>query len=306
MQAVINSLPNDVLDRVLRHPELRKRPILSLSSTAAVLALLFTWLVYAFPGTSLLLNPFAANIVGNSSLIVIEPETGTVTSPMAVGNDQAASGGKYIFTTVTDPSLLPAPPPPPNPPPPPPGNDPIIAVGGDVACPAGSAITSTNCQQQATANLISAMSPFPSAILAPGDLQYSDSTTAEIQGGYAPSWGISSLKNITHPTAGNHEYHVGNAADYFTYWGSAAGTQGQGYYSYNVGTWHIIALNSNCSNMSSGQYPRGTLTSDLIDCNAQNTWLQQDLTAHPATCTLAYWHHSLFSSGSSGGPSTRL
>jgi hypothetical protein len=147
------------------------------------------------------------------------------------------------------------------------------------------------------------MNPFPAAVIQPGDLEYIDSTTAEIQGGYAPSWGIPSLKSISHPVPGNHEYHVNNAADYFTYWGSTAGTQGQGYYSFDIGSWHLIALNSNCSDMSPGQYPRGGFTSDLIDCNAQNTWLQNDLASHNNTCTLAYWHHALFSSGSSGGPS---
>ncbi len=102
--------------------------------------------------------------------------------------------------------------------------------------------------------------------------------------------------SITHPSVGNHEYLTSggtgcdstntNAAGYFTYFGSRAGTQGQGYYSYDIGTWHLIALNSNCGNAGG--------------CSAsspQGQWLTADLAAHHNMCTLAYWHIPVWSSG---------
>ena len=83
------------------------------------------------------------------------------------------------------------------------------------------------------------------------------------------------------PTPGNHEYHDGRATAYFAYFGASAGTPGEGYYSYDLGDWHVIALNSNI---------------DVAPGSAQERWLRADLAAHPARCTLAYWHHALFSS----------
>jgi hypothetical protein len=108
---------------------------------------------------------------------------------------------------------------------------------------------------------------------------------------YNLSWGR--FKSITRPVPGNHEYLTSGGTDcassasgYFQYFGSLAGTQGKGYYSYDVGAWHIIALNSNCGNVggcSSG--------------SPQYNWLKSDLAAHTNKCVLAYWHHPLFSSG---------
>jgi hypothetical protein len=104
------------------------------------------------------------------------------------------------------------------------------------------------------------------------------------------------VKSITHPVVGNHEYLTAGGTDctitnegatgYFNYFGSAAGDPGKGYYSYDIGTWHIIALNSNCSNAGG--------------CSAsspQGKWLAADLAAHSNFCTLAYWHIPRFSSG---------
>ena len=111
---------------------------------------------------------------------------------------------------------------------------------------------------------------------------------------YDLSWGR--LKSITHPVVGNHEYLTSGgtgcttanagAAGYFQYFGAAAGDPGKGYYSYDIGSWHLIALNSNCGNAGG--------------CSAsspQGIWLEADLTAHTNDCVLAYWHIPLFSSG---------
>ena len=94
------------------------------------------------------------------------------------------------------------------------------------------------------------------------------------------------------PTPGNHEYTASTtAAGYFSYFGAALGgsTASAPYYSYNLGTWHIISLDSSCSDSGCGDVVQGETSS------AQTSWLQSDLAAHPAACTLAYWHHPRFS-----------
>jgi acid phosphatase type 7 len=118
-----------------------------------------------------------------------------------------------------------------------------------------------------------------------GDLVYPAGTAEKYRDCYASTWGI--YKDRTRPVPGNHEYYdgTGTATPYFEYFGPTAGDRLKGYYSYDLGSWHIVALNSNCVR---------------VDCwigSPQELWLQNDLAAHPAQCTLAYWHHPLFSSG---------
>ena len=89
---------------------------------------------------------------------------------------------------------------------------------------------------------------------------------------------------------GNHEFHSGGATPYFDYFGANAGDPTRGYYSYDLGAWHIIVLNSECA--------------EVGGCNSGSTqekWLREDLQAHPSACTLAYWHKPLFSSGAKHG-----
>jgi hypothetical protein len=95
------------------------------------------------------------------------------------------------------------------------------------------------------------------------------------------------VKSITHPVPGNHEYATPGAAGYFSYFGPAAGDPTEGYYSFDLGSWHIIALNSNCSNV--GGCDQGS---------PQERWLRADLATNQNACTLAYWHHPRFTSGS--------
>jgi hypothetical protein len=126
------------------------------------------------------------------------------------------------------------------------------------------------------------------AVLTLGDNSNADGSLYVYQRSYDPTWGR--VKSITHPAAGNHDYL--NAPDgdgYFTYFGAAAGERGKGYYSYDVGTWHLIVLNSNCSR--AGGCGVGS---------PQEQWLRADLAANPNMCTLAYWHHPRFSSGEQG------
>lgn len=124
----------------------------------------------------------------------------------------------------------------------------------------------------------------PGVIFSLGDNSNDKGTMQQYQNCYAPAWGRH-MWNLR-PSPGNHDYETENGAAYHAFFGAAAGEPGKGYYSYNLGEWHIIALNSNCAAVG-GCGPS----------SPQIAWLREDLAAHPAACTLAYWHHPRFSSG---------
>lgn len=172
-----------------------------------------------------------------------------------------------------------------------PGRDPTVAAAGDIACdPTSSSFnggngTAQSCHQLATSSLV--LQLHPTAVLTLGDTQYEDNQYSKYLQSFDPSWGR--LRPIIHPTVGNHEYLTQGAAGYFQYFGAAAGDPHQGYYSFDLGAWHLISLNSECSHAGG--------------CGAgspQETWLRADLAAHHAGCTLAYWHEPRFSSGEHG------
>jgi acid phosphatase type 7 len=136
---------------------------------------------------------------------------------------------------------------------------------------------------EATAKLLEQI---PGTVMAVGDLAYPDGSKKNFTC-YEKTWGR--VKARTRPAPGNHEFHAAGAMPYFDYFGAAAGPR-DGYYSYELGTWHILALNSECK--------------DIGGCDAGSRevrWLRADLAAHPAACTLAYFHKPLFSSGSAHG-----
>jgi alkaline phosphatase len=171
--------------------------------------------------------------------------------------------------------------------PPSPGPEVIILAAGDVAC--------AGCAQQETAALLSRLSSGgrAAAILPLGDLGYENGSLSELTASYAPAWGLPELLAISRPVPGNHEYVQPGAPGYFDYFngvGAAtgrAGARGEGYYSFDVGAWHVVALNS-----SNGCYD--------VRCDVgspQQAWLAADLAAHPARCTLAYWHMPRFQGG---------
>jgi len=116
-----------------------------------------------------------------------------------------------------------------------------------------------------------------------GDNVYSSGTLEQFNQYYAPTWGRH--KDRTRPSPGNHDYGTSGAAGYFAYFGAIAGPQGLGYYSYDVGAWHVISLNSEV---------------DMDAGSAQEQWLRDDLAATTKQCVLAYWHKPRFSSGSHG------
>jgi len=137
---------------------------------------------------------------------------------------------------------------------------------------------------EATAKLLEQI---PGTVMALGDLAYPDGTQENFHC-YDQTWGR--VRSRTRPAPGNHEFHSPGATYYFSYFGEAAGDPKTGYYSYELGTWHVIVINSECK--------------EVGGCNAgspQEKWLRADLAAHPAACTLAYFHKPLFSSGSAHG-----
>lgn len=137
---------------------------------------------------------------------------------------------------------------------------------------------------EATAKLLDKI---PGTVMVVGDLAYPDGSKENFAC-YDRTWGR--VKSRTRPAPGNHEFHAAGATPYFDYFGPAAGDPKTGYYSYELGTWHIIVLNSECK--------------DVGGCEAgspQETWLRYDLVQHPVACTLAYWHKPLFSSGGAHG-----
>ena len=163
----------------------------------------------------------------------------------------------------------------------PPVDAPTVLVGaGDIATCGGG--------ERATSDLLERI---PGIVIALGDNAYEDGTAAQYRDCYAPTWGHE--LDRTRPTPGNHDYHTPNAAPYFQYFGAAAGPAGLGYYSYPAGGWHIVVLNSNCQQVPCSKG------------SPQYAWLSADLAAHPARCTLAYWHHPRFSSGEHG-PTTEM
>jgi hypothetical protein len=156
--------------------------------------------------------------------------------------------------------------------------DPVLMAAGDIS-------TCSNPGDYSTAKIIE---QYPDAVVATlGDSVYEQGSPTQFAQCFDPSWGL--FKDRIHPAVGNHEYLTHAADGYFGYFGTAAGDPTKGYYSYNLGTWHIIVINSNCSK-AGGCGPS----------SPQSTWLQADLAVHPAQCTLAYWHHPRWSSGEHG------
>jgi len=137
---------------------------------------------------------------------------------------------------------------------------------------------------EATAKLLDRL---PGTVMAVGDLAYPDGSKENFAC-YERTWGRA--KSRTRPAPGNHEFHSSGATPYFDYFGPVAGDSKTGYYSYELGPWHIIVLNSECKDVGGCDFG-----------SPQEKWLRSDLAAHPAACTLAYWHKPLFSSGSAHG-----
>lgn len=143
-------------------------------------------------------------------------------------------------------------------------------------------------RDKATAKVLAKV---PGTVYTLGDNVYPDGTAAQFRNCYHPTWGAEKYR--TKPSVGNHEYHTPDASGYFNYFGARAGNRARGYYSYKRGSWRVVVLNSNCS--------------EVGGCGArsrQGRWLRQVLSNNPSRCTLAYFHHPLFAS--TGAASTEV
>lgn len=168
---------------------------------------------------------------------------------------------------------------------------PAIMAAGDISC--DSATPQLPCKSKETSDLILAERRLRDVVVALplGDLQYESGTLAEFNKNYHATWGR--VNPFAHPAPGNHEYETRNAQGYFDYFatqGVAVGARNEGFYSYDVGDWHFISLNSNCGRIGG--------------CNvgsAQYRWLNLDLLENQRKkCTVAYMHHPFISSGQNG------
>ena len=152
-----------------------------------------------------------------------------------------------------------------------------MAAAGDIACAGG--WRQSACHHKATSDLL--LKKDYTAVLVLGDNQYPSGSLADYNAYFHPTWGR--VKGKIRPVPGNHEYYSGGSG-YYAYFGAAAHGPG-GYYSYDLGSWHLIALNS---------------AIDHGPDSPQVAWLKLDLAANSKPCVLAYWHHARFSSGSHG------
>ncbi|MBA2701477.1 MAG: metallophosphoesterase [Chloroflexi bacterium] len=155
--------------------------------------------------------------------------------------------------------------------------DPVLVGAGDIATCGGSA-------DEATANLLDGIE---GTIFTAGDNAYEDGTEEEFRDCYGPNWGRQLAR--TRPAAGNHDWQSSDLGGYLGYFGQAVTTDGGSWYAYDLGTWHIIVLDSNCE--------------QVLGCDAdssQGRWLAADLATSTARCTMAIWHHPRWSSGVHG------
>ena len=173
------------------------------------------------------------------------------------------------------------------------GPTPVVTVvaAGDLSCDPTNEMFNAGhgtrrwCRAEDTEALIERIDP--DIVIPLGDTQYDEGRLTAFRASYALHWGLERWRS--RPVVGNHEYLSSpDAHGYFTYFGPEAGPPGKGWYSYDAGAWHVVALNSNCvlvrCDRSSGQY----------------RWLASDLAASPESCTLVSFHHALFSSGPHG------
>jgi hypothetical protein len=165
----------------------------------------------------------------------------------------------------------------------------VFGTGESVMVGAGDIASCESGGDEVTASIIDAVAAeaAETVVFTTGDNAYESGTATEFADCYGPSWG----RHIadTRPTPGSREYRTEGAAAYFEYFGEAAGNPGEGYYSYDFGGWHVVALNSLCSQVGGCE-----------EGSPQLTWLHEDLAASDFACTLAYWHHPVFGSTSEG------
>src|SRR5437763_1486644 len=169
---------------------------------------------------------------------------------VTVTNNLARAGSDWVSVEVLPPTTF------------------VLVGAGDIA----------DCTTDGASLTASVLDNVPGTVFTVGDNAYPSGATADYTNCYAPTWGRHKAR--TRPAPGNHEYSTAGATPYFTYFGAAAGEPGKGYYSYDLGDWHVIALNSNIAHTAG---------------SPEEQWLRADLAATTKRCALAYFHHPLFS-----------
>jgi hypothetical protein len=178
------------------------------------------------------------------------------------------------------------------------GGAPVIAAVGDIACKSLPSEHERRCRYNRVAEAIREIEP--DAFLALGDIQSLHGAYDDFLAYYDRY--VADLKPITYPVPGNHETYTLYSEGYYEYFGDRAHPPG-GWYSFDLGTWHLVALNSQLCKGSTWTPDLGQrapiTTSSAIDkgCGPgtpEYEWLKKDLVTHPAACTLAYMHHPLF------------
>jgi acid phosphatase type 7 len=170
---------------------------------------------------------------------------------------------------------------------------PVVMAAGGIACSPyhpsfqDGAGTLTACRERATSDL--AMEASPTALLALGDVQYGSGSLADYQASFDRSWGR--LRSVLYAVPGHQEQEAGKADMYYAYFGLAAGQPGKGYYSFNLGSWHLVALNTNIA---------------VGPGSEQERWLRADLAGSRSRCTLAFLHRPRFSSSVNGGSNSLI
>jgi calcineurin-like phosphoesterase family protein len=160
--------------------------------------------------------------------------------------------------------------------------DPVLVGAGDISA----------CEGDGALQTAALLDTIPGTVFTLGDNVYPNGSAERFQQCYEPSWGRHKAR--TRPAVGNHDYLTEGASAYFDYFGAAAGDRTKGWYSYDLGKWHVIVVNSNCSKIQGG-------------CGAgspQEKWVREDLAAHRVPCTVAMWHHPRFSSSEHGNDPT--
>lgn len=158
-------------------------------------------------------------------------------------------------------------------PPPPPAPDITVLAAGDIA----------RCGEASTEGTARLIDRIPGSVLTLGDHTYPTGSSQSFRDCYGPTWGRHASRTFAAP--GNHDWEVASGAPYFGFFGLAAGPPGVGFYGFTLGGWRLLSLNSNVpAHVGSAQYE----------------WVRNELATNNSFCTLAYWHHPIFSSGPNG------
>ena len=250
-----------------------------------------TGLTYSSQPTKGALLGTLSTLATNSYSTVTVPLTGDGTYAFVLTTTATSPRNMTSRETGTPPQLVLSSAPPTTSPPS--SSDPVIVAAGDIACAANDPSfnnlngTATACRSMYTEQLIQKINPL--WLLPLGDEQYNSGSTADFNASYGKTWGKS--VGISMPVVGNHEYGTSKAGGYFTFFANRpTGGSGKGYYSYDVGKWHVVAINTECTRIDGA-----------VGCavgSPQEKWLKADLAAHPTACTLVYGHRPRWASNS--------